>query len=104
MGDWSAGWRTRYVSSFDVVQADGACPFAGDPFCYDLAIPSYTVHSLNVGYALPSINSRIELGVDNVFDKQPPILYQNNVLNANTDVSTFDTIGRYYWARYTVKF
>jgi len=104
MGDWSAGWRTRYVSSFDVVQADGACPFAGDPYCYDLKIPSYTVHSLNVGYALPSINSRVELGVDNVFDKQPPILYQNNVLNANTDVSTFDTIGRYYWARYTVKF
>jgi outer membrane receptor protein involved in Fe transport len=104
MGDWSAGWRTRYVDAFNVVNADGACPFAGDPYCYDLPIPSYTVHSLNVGYALPSINSRVELGVDNVFDKQPPHLYQNNVLNANTDVSTFDTIGRYYWARYTVKF
>jgi hypothetical protein len=26
------------------------------------------------------------------------------VLNANTDVNTFDTIGRYYFARYTVKF
>ena len=26
-----------------------------------------------------------EVGVDNVFDKQPPLLYQNNVLNANTD-------------------
>jgi hypothetical protein len=42
--------------------------------------------------------------VDNFTDKQPPFLYQNNVLNANTDPSTFDTIGRYYWARYTVKF
>lgn len=65
---------------------------------------SYVTHAIQVGYALPSINSRFEVGVDNLFDKQPPIMYQNNVLNANTDVNTFDTIGRYYWARYTVKF
>jgi len=61
-------------------------------------------HSASVSYALPRINSRIDIGVDNVFDKQPPMMYQNNVLNANTDVNTFDTIGRYYFARYTVKF
>jgi outer membrane receptor protein involved in Fe transport len=118
LGDWSAGWRTRYVGGFDVGNADtrqdrsadGAC--ARDPdtnvpnqFCgVEVSYGSYLVHSINVGYALPSINSRFELGVDNVFDKQPPILYQNNVLNANTDVNTFDTIGRYYFARYTVKF
>ena len=65
---------------------------------------SYMVHSVNVGYALPSINSRIEFGVDNVIDKQPPLMFQNNVLNANTDVNTYDTIGRYFCARYTVKF
>jgi iron complex outermembrane receptor protein len=62
------------------------------------------VQSLNVGYKLPSTNSSIELGVDNIADKQPPRLFQNNVLNANTDPSNFDTIGRYYFARYTVKF
>jgi iron complex outermembrane receptor protein len=111
LGDWSASWRTRYVGGFDVgsndlrqnTSADGGC--ANDPiYCYAVSYGGYVLHSVNVGYALPSINSRIELGVDNVFDKQPPLLYQNNVLNANTDVSTFDTIGRYYWARYTVKF
>jgi outer membrane receptor protein involved in Fe transport len=50
------------------------------------------------------VNSRVEVGVDNLTDKQPPMMFQNNVLNANTDVNTFDTIGRYFWARYTVKF
>jgi hypothetical protein len=111
LGDWSAGYRARYVGPFQVgnddirqgTSADAAC--AADPqFCYEVHYPSYIIHSLNVGYALPSINSRIEVGVDNFTDKQPPFLYQNNVLNANTDPSTFDTIGRYYWARYTVKF
>jgi hypothetical protein len=42
--------------------------------------------------------------VDNVFDKQAPLLFANNVLNANTDPSSFDTIGRYYFARLTVQF
>ena len=32
------------------------------------------------------------------------MLYQNNVLNANTDVSTYDTIGRAYWASIVQKF
>ena len=119
LGDWSASWRIRYVGPYDVgsddlkqlTSADGMCTQFPNPetgqgpeYCYAKPYPSYMLHSVNVGYALPSINSRIEVGVDNVFDKQPPILYQNNVLNANTDVSTFDTIGRYFWARYTVKF
>jgi len=32
------------------------------------------------------------------------MLYANNTLNANTDPSTFDLMGRYFWARVTVKF
>jgi hypothetical protein len=62
------------------------------------------LHSVSANYNLPWFNSKIEVGLDNVFDKQPPVMYQNNVLNANTDVSTFDTVGRYLWARYTVNF
>jgi hypothetical protein len=27
-------------------------------------------------------------------DEQPPMMYQNNVTNANTDVNTYDTLGR----------
>ncbi|HVI25225.1 MAG TPA: TonB-dependent receptor [Xanthomonadaceae bacterium] len=118
MGDWSASWRMRYIGPFDLgnaddrqgSSADAAClhdPVTGAPneFCgVELHYGSTLYHSLSVSYALPAINSRIDVGVDNVFDKQPPMLFQNNVLNANTDVSTFDTIGRYFFARYTVKF
>ncbi|NUS38038.1 MAG: TonB-dependent receptor [Lysobacter sp.] len=103
MGDFSVAWRTKYLSKFSIKNADGGC-IANPIYCYDLNIGSYVTHSVNFTYALPSINSRVEVGVDNLFDKQPPIMYQNNVLNANTDPSNFDTIGRYYWARYTVKF
>jgi outer membrane receptor protein involved in Fe transport len=111
LGDFTVGWRTRYVGGFDLgsndvrqqTSADGAC--ASDPiYCYALHYGAYMVHSLQASYSLPSVNSRVEVGVDNLTDKQPPMMFQNNVLNANTDVNTFDTIGRYFWARYTVKF
>lgn len=103
LGDWSVSWRTRYIGAFDVPNGDGAC--ASNPiYCGPLRYGKYTTQALQVGYALPSVNSRFDVGVDNLLDKQPPVLYQNNVLNANTDVNTFDTIGRYYWARYSVKF
>jgi outer membrane receptor protein involved in Fe transport len=110
-GDWSLGWRTRYVGGFrlgsnDVRQldsADGAC--GSDPqYCYGIDYGSYLLHSVQAGFALPSSNARIEVGVDNLTDKQPPMMFNNNVLNANTDVNTFDTIGRYFWARYSIKF
>jgi len=118
LGDWSASWRIRYIGPFDNgsdddrqgSSADAAClhdPVTGVPNQYcavELHYGSTVYHNLSVTYAMPKINSRFEVGVDNVFDKQPPLLYNNNVLNANTDVSTFDTIGRFYFARYTVKF
>jgi len=113
MGDWSASYRMRYVGPFDIgsddlrqnASADGDCNRQTRPqFCYARAYGSYITHSVSASYALPKINSTIELGVDNLTDKQPPLMFQNNVLNANTDVSTFDTIGRYFFGRYTVKF
>jgi iron complex outermembrane recepter protein len=40
--------------------------------------------------------------VDNIFNRQPPLIYQNG--QVNTDTATYDTMGRYYWARATLKF
>jgi iron complex outermembrane recepter protein len=103
-GDFGASWRTRYVSAYNIASADGGCSQASPEYCYSVDFDSYMVHAFTVSYNLPWWNSKVEVGLDNAFDKQPEILYQNNVLNANTDVSTFDTVGRYLWARYTMKF
>jgi len=32
------------------------------------------------------------------------IYNNNNTVNGNVDANTFDTVGRFYWARVTVKF
>jgi len=61
-------------------------------------------NNVSVGYNIQPINTRVEIGVDNVFDKQPPFIPANRSQNANTDPNDFDTIGRYYFGRVTVKF
>jgi outer membrane receptor protein involved in Fe transport len=59
---------------------------------------------VSLGYTIQPINTTLQIGVDNVFDKQPPMMFQNNTINGNTDVNTFDTIGRFYWMNVNVKF
>lgn len=116
LGAFDASWRARYigrtsVGSEDPRQGDSAdgCYGLDDslPECVNptrLRYASYTYHNLSFGYNLEAFKTRFEVGVDNVTDKLPPVMYQNNVLNANTDVNTYDTIGRYYWGRISVKF
>jgi outer membrane receptor protein involved in Fe transport len=104
----------RYVGRFrmgspapsqDVFPA-GTC-YYGD-YCsihglyYDYGATVY--NDIQFGYNLEAWNTRFDIGVNNVGDKQPPFLYANNTLNANTDPSDFDLLGRYYWGRVTVKF
>jgi outer membrane receptor protein involved in Fe transport len=123
MGPWVANWTTRYIGRITLGYANpclgpSAGQFDGPPpnsaACANyvgeangLAVLHYgatTYHNMSVGYNIEPINTFVSLGVDNVFDKQPPLLYLNNVLNANTDVSTYDLLGRYYHASVTVKF
>jgi hypothetical protein len=95
-GDWDAQWRTRYISPVTALNVDAAIANVSIP------LASVVYSDVQLGYAVPSIHTRFDVGVDNVFDKRPPVLYQNG--QANTDSNTYDTMGRYYWARATLKF
>jgi outer membrane receptor protein involved in Fe transport len=58
---------------------------------------------MSVGYTLPT-KTKLLLSMQNIFDKQPPIFYINNVTNANTDVATYDTLGRRFLVSFMQKF
>ncbi len=109
--DWSLGgieasWRVRMIGNVkignpDLAQgqsADGAIPG------FVRHIPTIVYNDFTLGYTVAPINTKFQIGIDNAFDKQPPFFYQNVVQNANTDVNTYDTVGRFYFARATVKF
>jgi outer membrane receptor protein involved in Fe transport len=111
MGPWNAQWQSRYIGQTTLGYVNGdlgpsadACGCYASPAIPVLHYGSLTYHNVSVGYNIEPINTLVQLGVDNVGDKQPPIYYLNNTINANTDVNTYDTIGRYYFATVTVKF
>jgi outer membrane receptor protein involved in Fe transport len=94
-GNWDAQWRTRYISGVTALNADYATGAS-------LPVASVVYNDVQVGVAVPGIHTRFDIGVDNLFDKRPPLIYHNG--QGNTDSATYDMMGTYYWARATLKF
>jgi outer membrane receptor protein involved in Fe transport len=113
-GNFMANWTTRYIGHITIGYANAdlgptanADPGTPGEDLYLNGIYKYgawTYHNVSLGYNIEPINTTVQIGVDNLFDKQPPIFYQQNVINANTDVATYDTAGRFFFAKATVKF
>lgn len=103
MGELDALLSARYIHSL-VLKEPSVTGFDANGNVYpDLELPSVTYLDFTIGYNLPT-NTRIQLGGQNLTDKQPPILYQNNVTNSNTDVETYDLVGRRWWLSVSQKF
>ena len=68
-----------------------------------LDIGSVVYWNGSLGYNFAT-KTKVLLSIQNIFDKQPPIFYQNNVVNANTDVNTYDTLGRRWLLSVSQKF
>ncbi|TAN05697.1 MAG: TonB-dependent receptor [Rhodanobacteraceae bacterium] len=92
---WDAQWRTRYIAPVTALAADSVTNA-------NLPMASVVYTDLQVGYAVPTIHTRFDVGVDNLTDRKPPLWYQNG--QVNTDTATYDVMGRYYWARATLRF
>ncbi|MDR2012588.1 MAG: TonB-dependent receptor [Rhodanobacter sp.] len=107
LGAFDASWRMRYIGRFSMGNAnlDEQQTAVQGIDGYVLKYGATTYNDLQFGYNIEALNTRIDVGIDNAFNKLPPMMYfDTNTLNAGTDPTTFDLIGRYYWARLTIKF
>ncbi|MES1263458.1 MAG: TonB-dependent receptor, partial [Peristeroidobacter soli] len=80
----------RFIDSLELLlPSGGTLPPDQNP---PLPIDSFVYLDLYFGY---QINDAIKVSLSgtNLTNEQPPMLYQNNVTNANTDVNTYDTLG-----------
>jgi len=107
LGPWDASLRTRYVGNVRMGNPDASqlqTPIVALP-SYFIDYGAYVYNDISAGYNIEPFNTRVDIGVDNVGNKQPPqFYYDTTTLNLGTDPSSYDTIGRFYWARVTVKF
>lgn len=87
---WSAMYSWRYIdNTFEFAKGE------------DRKIHSMSYHSLSGSYQLND-SWGFRLGVDNLFDRQPPSSLTNT--NINFDIATYSAIGRFYYAQVTWDF
>lgn len=91
--DFSAGWKTRYIGSSKDIP---------DNIVNGGTIPEVFYHDAQLNISIPATEMAFGLGVDNVFDRQPPASAANNPINF--DIYTYDIRGRYYYVTVGAKF
>jgi len=100
--EFNVQWTMNYISSMDAVDND-----AGRTLSTALApsVPTYLYHRLT-GTWSPTDSLSVTLGIANLTDKEPPI-YSANAgagVQANTDPSTYDVLGRRFFLNGTYSF
>ncbi|HXY95429.1 MAG TPA: TonB-dependent receptor [Steroidobacteraceae bacterium] len=117
---WSTPWdaldltlRWRYFGSQTTEQLNPSPYLKGSSFYAPLAhIPAYNWIDLSATFNLYK-NVRLELGVNNVFDKDPPIVTAADCstsspgganCNGNTFPGVYDALGRYLFAHISAQF
>ena len=91
----SAGVAGRLVGSYKMCD-DGDC---STPNALSREVPAYATWDLFLGYTLKSVRgtSSVLLGVNNVLNQAPPLLYDSTSNNSNP--STYDFVGRYAYLK-----
>ena len=121
LGGFLAGLTGRYVSSFNecsnpfdpTTAAGGICeiitvdPVKGtqvDPNPLRQRVKSFYQLDVHAGYTLTSTIGKTTLyaGILNLIDKAPPYIYSAAL--ANSDPSTYDYVGRYFYGRIQHRF
>jgi iron complex outermembrane recepter protein len=102
-GKFSLNWRVNYQSAIQDT--------LGNPATDTLNfVKSYWYHDLQARVEIGGDSSRkleFYAGVDNLFDKKPPVLDQNrasNITGTETAADSFDPIGRRFYVGAAVKF
>ena len=88
--DWSAAYTLRYIG-------DSTEVFANEP----RHIGSVVYHGVSAGYNLTEALA-LRAGVNNLFDKQPPVSLLN--VNINFDQQTYNAVGRFYYLQLSYEF
>lgn len=100
--DFLFRYNLRYIDGMDVVNNDATLTpsTSAKP-----SVPTYLYHDLTARWNANEMFG-ITVGVLNAADKDPPI-YTTNAqagIQSNTDPSTYDVLGRRYFANFTMKF
>jgi len=99
---WSLNLRWRYFGELDYVNRVGAPLTTDGLVAAKGGIPGYSFIDLSGSLALAD-NIDLTLGVNNIADKEPPLVGVTNATNANAP-GGYDQLGRYIFSSISLKF
>ncbi len=95
---WTVHWDTRFIEHVDSI--DGAT--AGN------RIPTMWYNDMSVSYAFaklgPAKEARVTLGIDNLFDQDPPFARSDSICKCNSLAGPYDFVGRFFYGRISTSF
>lgn len=97
-GVWGAMWRGRYIGS----TLDGAAPARPTVPVKGDRVAAIVYNDLQMDRHFEALDANLTVGINNVFDKAPPISYANAPINF--DIYTYDVMGRYFYVRVSKSF
>lgn len=97
-GDWRIQWDTRYIDGNLRVVPNSYQANPGQ--VAPIFNPSYTYHNTQIGYKVGDTGLDVYMGIDNVFDKDPPL----NYFGTDAGSSLYDSVGRFFYVGATYKF
>ena len=104
IGDFTGVWRVNYMSSMKDT-LDENSPALPPQFNN---VDAYTYHDLQLRYDFGADQQyNAYLGIDNVFDKEPPVINQlgaSHITGTETAADTYDPIGRFLYGGVVLKF
>lgn len=99
---WSLNLRWRYFGEMDYVGVDGEALDDDLLVAAKGGIPGYSYIDLSGSLALAD-NIDLTLGINNIADKEPPLVGVDNALNANAP-GGYDQLGRFIFSSINVRF
>ena len=100
LDDLGVHYGLRYIN--------GTKNLSGGTNTYGNRIPEILYHDIAVSYDLPEIgpskSTRLIVGINNLFDQNPPFLNGDSIGKSNTIAGPYDETGRFFFARISTKF
>jgi iron complex outermembrane recepter protein len=104
--DFEISFNWRHLGHLDFEHNSSNPHLAGAVYSADSHVPTYDYLDIDTSLDLGS-HVNLRLGVNNVLDRQPPIIGFNAnplLVNGNMLASTYDTFGRYIFVGLTAKY
>ncbi|EGR3300328.1 TonB-dependent receptor [Vibrio parahaemolyticus] len=92
---WKANWNARLIDGveYELPGENGEI--------YNFNVPTVVYHDISAAYMFDN-DITLSGGINNLFDKEPPLIL--DTIAGNTDTTTYDVAGRYFYVNLNVKY